>query len=538
MRVVLASFFRWIKTSGFRNCFLAAVRNVFLVRLREKPIRRSGNDPFWNQRYMRFTPMAIRPPDSNSAVNPGKRSMTISRKLKDPRYPFFVSLLFKAYARENIIEQWVEIRHQEKAAVALHQFASAAPSLGQGDYYLTYYHGGWANEMNREEEKLGFGVKTLASRLGSRAHMNLNPSFLLSPGAPAQENTGEVFGATFAYSGNFQFQFEVDPDHRLRTICGINPEASPFKLLPGKPFVNPSMIWGYSDKGRGELARQFARWGRSYGMRDGNIPRPILLNNWEATYFDFDENKLVALFDGAKALGMELFLLDDGWFGNKFPRRNDGQGLGDWQVTKTVLPHGLSFLTDEARKRGLRFGLWLEPEIVNPKSELFEKHPDWAIRQPGRELQLERNQLVLDLSNPAVREWMFQTVDRLLTDNPGITYIKWDCNRVITQPGSPYLKSSEQSHLFIEYYNAYYSVLSRIAKKHPSVKIMNCSGAGGVSIMARYASRTSSGPVTTPTRCAAFPCNGSTSSSTRLPRSRPMSPVGATVRSSSPSMSR
>ncbi len=400
-------------------------------------------------------------------------------ELRDPNYPLQVALLFKAYAREDVIEQWAEISHSENGPVVLQKFASAAPVFGPQDTFLTYYRGNWADEMNREEEKLGYGVKTIASRMGSRAHLGFNPSFLLSIGAPAQENEGEIFGGTLAYGGNFEFQFEIAPDHRLRAICGLNPQASQFRLKPNQTFALPAMIWSYSRAGRGELARRFARWGRSYGMREGHKTRDILLNNWEATYFDFDENKLVSLFQGAKDLGMEMFLLDDGWFGNKYPRDSDKQGLGDWQTMQKKLPNGLSFLADEAQKRGLRFGIWLEPEMVNPKSDLFEAHPDWAIQQPGRALHTERNQLTLDLSNPAVRDWMFDTVDGILGENPGISYVKWDCNRTIGQPGSTYLGADEQSHLYIEYYRSYYDVMARLAQKHPNVEIMNCSGGGG-----------------------------------------------------------
>lgn len=400
-------------------------------------------------------------------------------ELKDPKYPFFVSLIFKAYAAEGVIEQWSEIRHQEAGPVTLNRFASSSVTLGTDDYYLTQFRGAWANEMNADEGKLDYGVKTLESRRITQAHLGISPSFLLSVGAPARENEGEVIGGTLAYAGSFQLQFEVDPDHRLRALCGMNSEDVRYQLAPNETFVTPSMIWGWSDTGRGELARNFAKWGRKYGMRDGQKARDVLLNNWEATFFNFDEAKLTSLFDGAKDLGMELFLLDDGWFGNKYPRSSDNQGLGDWDVTKTKLPRGISYLTDEAKKRGLRFGLWLEPEMVNPKSELFEKHPDWVIQLPGRELSLQRNQLGLDLSNPQVRDWMFQMVDGVLTQNPGISYVKWDCNRLVNQPGSTYLPAAKQSQLNIEYNRALYNVMERLAKAHPNVQLMDCSSGGG-----------------------------------------------------------
>ncbi|RYG48916.1 alpha-galactosidase, partial [bacterium] len=194
---------------------------------------------------------------------------------------------------------------------------------------------------------------------------------------------------------------------------------------------------------------------------------------------DFDEKKIVSLFDGAKALGMELFLLDDGWFGKKYPRDGDTQGLGDWIPDPKKLPNGIKPLTDAAKARDLRFGIWVEPEMVNPKSELFEKHPDWAIQQPKRPLDLQRNQLVLDMTNPKVKEYAFGVVDRMLRENPGISYIKWDCNRYLTQPGSPFLGPDRQSNLWVDYVRALYDVFDRLAKAHPHVEVMMCSGGGG-----------------------------------------------------------
>jgi alpha-galactosidase len=309
-------------------------------------------------------------------------NVTLTRiELKDGHYPFFVTLCSKAYRNEDVIEQWAEIRHNEDGPVTLFRFASSAPLVppAQG-YWLTHFHGDWADEAQWVEERLSSGIKILDSKIG---------------------------------------------------------------------------------------------------VRDGDTPRPVLLNNWEATYFDFDEQKIVSLFDGAKELGMELFLLDDGWFGNNHPRNNDRAGLGDWQVNKKKLPHGLSYLADEAKKRGLRFGIWTEPEMVNPASDLYERHPEWAIRQPYREPQTSRNQLALDLSRPEVREFVWTCIDELFAPNPGISYVKWDANRYITQPGSTYLSPEEQSHLLIDYNWALYDVMARMAKKYPHVQAMVCSGGSG-----------------------------------------------------------
>lgn len=400
-------------------------------------------------------------------------------KMKDPQYPFYVDLLFRSYPGEDVIEAWTEVRHDEKGTVTLEEFASSAPDFGTGEHWLTQFHGDWADEVNMAQERLSYGVKTIDTKIGVRAHQFLNPSFLVSNGGPLKEDEGEVIGGSLAWSGNFAFKFEVDPKGRLRAICGMNPYASDYHLKAGERFETPKMVWAWSGKGSGPLSRNLHRWSRKNVLREGNKPRSILLNNWEATYFTFDEKKIVSLFDGAKALGMELFLLDDGWFGRKYPRDSDTQGLGDWMPDAKKLPRGLSALTDAAKARGLRFGIWLEPEMVNPKSELFEKHPDWAIQQPKRPLDLQRNQLVLDLTRPEAKEYAFQVADKTLSENPGISYVKWDCNRYLTQPGSAYLGPTKQSHLWIDYTRALYDIFERLAKKHPNVEIMMCSGGGG-----------------------------------------------------------
>jgi alpha-galactosidase len=203
-----------------------------------------------------------------------------------------------------------------------------------------------------------------------------------------------------------------------------------------------------------------------------------LLNNWEATGFDFDFNRIAGLYEPAKQLGVELFLLDDGWFGNKYPRVNDRAGLGDWEPNRKRLPDGLAPLAKEAVKSGLTFGIWIEPEMVNPKSELFEKHPNWVIRQPKRELELQRNQLTLDLTQPEVQKFEWSVIQKTLSV-PDVSYAKWDCNRYLTQAGSPWLPADRQSHLWIDYVRALYVLMDRTAKTFPEIELMLCSGGGG-----------------------------------------------------------
>jgi alpha-galactosidase len=401
--------------------------------------------------------------------------------LKDNRYPFQVTLCYKAWKKENVIEQWTEIQHQEKKAVQLQKYASANVYFSNTDFYLTTFHNLWAKEMQPVETKLERGIRSIDTKLGTRAMLLQSSNFMLSFGKPASEKYGTVLLGQLAWSGNFKMDFEVDAYQNLKLIAGINPYASAYSLPPNQSFKTPSLIYAVSHTGSGDASRSLHNWARTYRVLDGQGERLTLLNNWEATYFDFDENKLTALYKDAKNLGVDLFLLDDGWFGNKYPRNGDAAGLGDWQENAKKLPHGLGYLIKEAKKEGVKFGIWIEPEMVNPKSELYEKHIDWVIRQPQRPEIYYRNQLVLDLSNPEVQNFVFGVVDNLFTANPELAFIKWDCNAVMYNAYSEYLakKKLPQSHLYVEYVNGLYKVLERIRIKYPKVPMMLCSGGGG-----------------------------------------------------------
>jgi alpha-galactosidase len=399
-------------------------------------------------------------------------------KLHDPAYPLEITLNFRADRERDVIEQWTEIVQHEPGPVTLERMASTALLLPPTNIYLTHFFGDWAKEMLTPiTEQITPGTKVLDSKLGVRADQFRNPSFVLSLDGPPVENSGRVLAGSLEWSGSFQLAFD-DNNEGVRALCGINPFASAYHLNPDETFTTPKMIWVWSANGLGEMSRKLHSWARDFGMRDGHKTRAVLLNNWEATGFDFDFNRIVGLYDPAKALGVELFLLDDGWFGNKYPRVNDHAGLGDWQPNRSRLPDGLAPLAAEAVKRGLRFGIWMEPEMVNPKSELFEQHPDWVIAQPERELELQRNQLVLDLTRPEVQAFEWQSIQNIL-GVPDISYAKWDCNRYLTQPGSSYLAPGRQSHLWIDYVNALYTLMDKTAKTFPDTELMLCSGGGG-----------------------------------------------------------
>lgn len=398
--------------------------------------------------------------------------------LKDDKYPVEVKLFFTAFAKENVIKTHAEISHQEKKPVTLYNYASSLLHLNAAKYWLTEFSGNWAHEVNMNERQLDFGKKIVDTKLGSRANLFCSPYFMISLNSPVQENAGEVLLGTVNWTGNFRFTFEVDDQNGLRVISGINPYGSEYILKPKEVFSTPEFVFTYSTEGKGQASRDLHRWARKYQLKDGEKDRMTLLNNWEATYFNFNEEKLIQLFDEAKKLGVDMFLLDDGWFGNKYPRSSDHQGLGDWQETTDKLPNGIGKLVEEANARGLKFGLWIEPEMVNPKSELYEKHKDWVIHLPNRDEYYFRNQLVLDLSNPAVQDYVFGIVDNLMQKYPGIAYFKWDCNSPITNIYSVYLKD-KQSHLYIDHVRGLYKVLERIQQKYPELPMMLCSGGGG-----------------------------------------------------------
>ena len=406
---------------------------------------------------------------------------TVSILLADPVYKTEVTLYFKTYFKEDVVEQWSVIRNNEKGTLNIQKYASSNLNFIAKDYYLTHFHGSWGREMKPEQTLLTHGIKTIDSKLGTRANLFEHPVFILSFDKPATENEGKVLLGTLAWSGNFKMDFEVDAYHNLRLISGINPFQSEYPLAEGTEFKTPSFIYTFSDKGTGEATRQLHRWARNYRIMDGNGSRLTLLNNWEATYFDFDQEKLVKLFADGKKLGVDLFLLDDGWFANKYPRNDDHAGLGDWTPNASKLPDGIGYLVKEAGKAGIKFGIWVEPEMINPKSELYEKHPDWVIRQTERPEHYFRNQLVLDLTNPKVQDYVFGVLDNLLGKNPEIAFIKWDCNSVIFNAQSDYLQKNKkkQSQLYVDYVHGLYKVLDRVRAAYPVVPMMLCSGGGG-----------------------------------------------------------
>ena len=452
------------------------------------PARETEWFPCYGNGYIAEPSLQVTHADENTSTDLCYKNHSVIQKengvsetvisLQDEQYPFFVDVHLLCYDYYNMMEMWTEIRHQEPGEVILYKYASASPLLKAKKYWLTQFNGRYKHEATMEEELLSTGMKTLNSNLGVRAHYYGIPSAILSLECPADEEKGEVFGASLRWSGSYQMTFDLNWSRQLRAIVGINPAGSHYYLSPDSTFRTPSVLWCYSGEGTGKLSRQFHQWAYRYGIRDSQKDRPVLVNNWEATHCDFDEDRLSDLFKEAHTIGAELFLLDDGWFGNgQYARNDDRHGLGDWQEDRSKLPHGLSYLVRKAKSNKIDFGIWLEPEMVNPLSSCYQTHPDWIISQKGREPILGRHQQILDINRPEVFSFEKKIFDDVLGKNKGIAYVKWDCNRFVTQPGSSYLKHS--SHLLVDYTWLLYKLMDYFSNNYPNVMGMICAGGSG-----------------------------------------------------------
>lgn len=418
------------------------------------------------------------------------RSETII-ELKDKLHNLHIELHYLAYQLEDIIECWTVVSNNEVGIITLHDYASFELALSNqtADYHLSSFYGLWEREACIQEEKLHFGKKTIENNFGTWSSFGFNPAFLLSTEGESNEDFGEVISGAYAWTGSWRIDFNYNfnklahdrVQRQLLTVSATNQTvAADYHLKQGETLSTPKFILNYSQQGTGKISRNFHRWARRYSLRDGTTPRPILLNSWEGAQFDFNEDVLVDMMDGLVKMGGEMFVLDDGWFGeHEFARDSIYSGLGDWQVNRTKLPRGLDYLIEQADQRGLSFGIWFEPEMINPNSRLYNQHPDWVIKQPERDNILYRQQLVLDLSNPKVQEHVYRSVANILDSHPGISYIKWDCNRSFTNFGSQYLSANNQSHLWYDYVKGLYSVYQRVMDDYPEVILQVCASGGG-----------------------------------------------------------
>ena len=433
--------------------------------------------------------LQLRPQDTTYIDNPQYTETVI--KTKDLVQPFYVTIHVRKWKSVDITETWYEISHTEKKPVRLQRFDSGYLPIEGDDPHLLHLHGNWAAEGVPTVERLTRGVKSIRNSDGARnAHLDAPEVMIALDGVP-QENYGRVLGAALCWSGNFELRVAATDEKGFHFYAGIDPMASEYVLEPKKVFSTPHLAYTWSNEGMGGVSRAFHCWARTCGMlHNGNATRDILLNSWEGIYFDITEERILAMMDDIAAFGGELFVMDDGWFGSKYQRNTDNAALGDWVVDTRKLPNGLKALTDAAKERHIKFGIWIEPEATNTLSELYEQHPDWVLQERNRELKLGRGgtQLVLDMTNPKVQDFVFNIVDDLLTKHPEISYIKWDANASIQNCGSPYLdqiaKRSNSaygltSNLYVDYHLGLVKTLERIRAKYPNVVIQNCASGGG-----------------------------------------------------------
>ena len=412
--------------------------------------------------------------------NEGNASVTTVH-LKDPVYNIKVDLKYRAYNDVDMIEAWTEILNGEKGTVTLTTFASAMLPIRRGDVWMSHLSGTWAAEGQLSHEKLQPGEFVIRNNDGTRNSHTDHAEVMFSLDGKGQENVGNVIGAALVYSGNYKLKTVTDDTEYHYFFAGINEQNSEYHLKKGETFKTPALALTYSTQGLSGASRNFHKWGRKYILAHGDKERDILLNSWEGVYFDINQKGMDQMMADIHNMGGELFVMDDGWFGTKYPRVTDNCALGDWVVDTKKLPNGIEGLLSDARKNQVKFGIWIEPEMTNTTSMLYEKHPDWVIKAPKRDAVLGRGgtQLVLDLSNPKVQDFVFGVVDNLLTKYPDIAYIKWDANMPIMNHGSQYLSAADQSHLYIAYHQGFAKVIDRIRAKYKDVVIQCCASGGG-----------------------------------------------------------
>lgn len=399
---------------------------------------------------------------------------TLEITLKDADLDLEVVLSYTAFEKENVITRSVRVQNQGKEDLRIEKILSACLDMDNENFSMLSLHGTWARERHIQTGELHYGKQVISSARGESSHQE-HPFIALVTNGTEQEN-GKVYAMHFVYSGNFMAETELCQFDNLRMTMGINPEEFSWLLTPGEEFQAPEVVMVYSGNGLGAMTRSYHDFYRNHLIRSKfkYEKRPILINNWEATYFDFNTDKLLDIAREAKKCGIEMLVMDDGWFGK---RNSDNCSLGDWKVNEEKITGGLKHLVDEVNKIGLQFGIWFEPEMISPDSDLYRAHPDWAIQIQGREATQSRNQYVLDFSRPEVRDYAYECVASVLR-SANIAYVKWDMNRQLSDLGSSYLPKERQQELFHRYVLGVYELQERLVTEFPDLLLENCSGGG------------------------------------------------------------
>lgn len=395
--------------------------------------------------------------------------------LEDAASSLKLELYYVVFADRDVIARSARITNGGKEAVRLEKMMSACLELPNGSWEAIHFHGRHAMERRLERLPLMHGTMEVGSRRGTSSHQH-NPGVILcSP--DATEEHGGCYGLSLIYSGNFSMEIEMDQMDSVRAVCGINPEFFEYRLEPGEAFDTPQLMMTYSGSGLSRMSANFHSIIR-HNLCRGKYKfarRPVLINNWEATYFDFNEEKILSIARQASELGIEMLVLDDGWFGS---RDSDNAGLGDWFVNTDKLKGGLTDLVTGINGLGMKFGIWIEPEMVNEDSRLYREHPDWALTIPGRKPCRSRNQLVLDMSRSEVRDYVFDSIAAVLK-SANVEYVKWDMNRSICDVYSAVLPKERQGEVYHRYVLGIYDLMERFTSSFPNILFEGCSGGGG-----------------------------------------------------------
>ena len=385
-----------------------------------------------------------------------------------------VILIYTVFESLDVITRSVRVKNSGKEEVYLTKVLSMCIDFDGLNYDMISLHGSWARERHILRQKVTYGTQTGSSVRGESSHQD-NP-FIALLDSSATQDFGEVYGFNFVYSGNFLAQVEGCQFDTARVLMGINPSDFEWKLEPNEEFVAPEVVMVYSDEGIGKMTRTFHNLYRNHLIRGKfkDKERPILINNWEATYFDFDTDKLLSIAREAANVGIEMLVMDDGWFGH---RNADNSSLGDWIVNENKIKGGLKYLVDEVNKLGLEFGIWFEPEMISPDSDLYREHPDWCIHIDGRTPALCREQYVLDLTRKEIVDYIYESIKKVLS-SANITYVKWDMNRQITDLGSSVIGKEQHGEILHRYVLAVYDMMNRLTTDFPNILLENCSGGG------------------------------------------------------------
>lgn len=399
---------------------------------------------------------------------------TLVVHMKDGGCGIEVDLIYSVFEDEDVITRSVNVKNTGDKDIRLTKVYSACIDMDDEGFEMLTLHGSWARERQIERRPIAYGRQSVSSLRGESSHQD-HP-FMAWMSKNADQTKGDVYGMHFVYSGNFIAQIEKSQFDSIRAVMGINSEGFEWLLTPGDEFAAPEVVLTYSHNGIGQMSRNLHDFYRGHLIRSKYLhkKRPVLINNWEATYFDFDTDKLLAIAKSASEHGIEMLVMDDGWFGH---RNDDATSLGDWFVNENKIKDGLKHLVDEVNKLGLKFGIWMEPEMISPDSELYRKHPDWAFAVPERMATLSRNQYVLDLSRKEVRDYVYECVHNVIS-SANIEYVKWDMNRQLTDIGSVEFTGDRQGELAHRYVLGVYELQERLVNDFPDLLLENCSGGG------------------------------------------------------------